>query len=44
VGEIIERFRPELIDVLSRLEAAPGKKDPALLKSFFKAVVTGSAT
>jgi indole-3-glycerol phosphate synthase/phosphoribosylanthranilate isomerase len=44
VGEIIERFRPELIDVLSRLEAAPGKKDPALLKSLFRAIAAGSAT
>jgi indole-3-glycerol phosphate synthase/phosphoribosylanthranilate isomerase len=36
IGEIVERFRPELVDPSTRLEAAPGKKDPALVRSFFR--------
>ncbi|MBN2351684.1 MAG: bifunctional indole-3-glycerol phosphate synthase/phosphoribosylanthranilate isomerase [Spirochaetales bacterium] len=36
IGEIVERFRPELVDPSTRLEAAPGKKDPSLVKEFFR--------
>jgi indole-3-glycerol phosphate synthase / phosphoribosylanthranilate isomerase len=35
VADMITRFRPELIDALSGLESAPGKKNPTLLKTFF---------
>ncbi|TAH53880.1 MAG: bifunctional indole-3-glycerol phosphate synthase/phosphoribosylanthranilate isomerase [Treponema sp.] len=34
----IEEFEPELIDASSGLESGPGKKDPALLKSFFREI------
>lgn len=34
----IEEFEPELIDASSGLESAPGKKDPLLLKSFFREI------
>jgi indole-3-glycerol phosphate synthase/phosphoribosylanthranilate isomerase len=35
VGRLIRRFHPELLDASSRLEAAPGVKDPRLLARFF---------
>ena len=38
VSGIIRRFLPELIDASSRLEEFPGRKNPELLKSFFKEV------
>jgi indole-3-glycerol phosphate synthase/phosphoribosylanthranilate isomerase len=38
IREIIDRYRPELVDASSRLEAAPGKKDPGLLKDYFKEI------
>ena len=38
VGEIIERFTPELIDASSGLEDSPGRKDPARLASFFEEI------
>jgi indole-3-glycerol phosphate synthase/phosphoribosylanthranilate isomerase len=38
VEEIIEKFNPELIDMSSRLEAAPGKKDRKKLKELFKII------
>jgi len=38
VRAYIEEFSPELIDASSGLEAGPGKKDPALLKQFFKEI------
>lgn len=38
VGEAISRYRPELIDASSRLESAPGRKDPEKLKDFFREV------
>jgi indole-3-glycerol phosphate synthase/phosphoribosylanthranilate isomerase len=38
VTEVIRRFSPELIDASSRLEKAPGKKDPKIVKAFIKAV------
>jgi len=36
VRSLIDEFAPELVDASSGLEAAPGKKDHALLKSFFR--------
>ncbi len=41
VREICETFSPELLDASSRLESAPGIKDPARLKSFFKEIGRG---
>ncbi len=38
VRALVRRFRPELIDASSRLEAGPGVKDPALLARFFREV------
>ncbi|MFP4566218.1 MAG: bifunctional indole-3-glycerol phosphate synthase/phosphoribosylanthranilate isomerase [Spirochaetaceae bacterium] len=38
VGEIITRHRPELIDASSLLEAEPGRKDHAKLKTFFEEI------
>jgi len=34
----IERWRPELVDASSGLEASPGRKDPAKLRHFFKEI------
>jgi indole-3-glycerol phosphate synthase/phosphoribosylanthranilate isomerase len=42
VREKVARFRPELIDASSLLEASPGVKDPKKLKLFFEEV--GRAT
>jgi len=36
VRSLIDEFAPELVDASSGLESAPGKKDHALLKSFFR--------
>ncbi len=38
VADAVSRYRPELIDASSRLESAPGRKDPGKLKDFFKEV------
>jgi phosphoribosylanthranilate isomerase len=38
VGEAIAALRPRVVDVASGVESAPGKKDPALLEAFFRAV------
>ncbi|MEJ2664464.1 MAG: bifunctional indole-3-glycerol phosphate synthase/phosphoribosylanthranilate isomerase, partial [Spirochaetia bacterium] len=38
ITDIIRRFEPELVDAASRLEAAPGKKDPDLLTTYFKEI------
>jgi indole-3-glycerol phosphate synthase/phosphoribosylanthranilate isomerase len=38
IREAIETYHPELIDVSSRLEAEPGRKDPEKLKRFFAEV------
>ncbi len=38
VRQCIDELRPELIDASSGLEAAPGKKDHVLLKSFFREI------
>ena len=35
VRETIERYQPELLDASSRLEEAPGKKDPKKLRRYF---------
>ncbi len=35
VREVVEAYRPELIDASSRLEAGAGRKDHTLLKRFF---------
>ncbi len=42
VAAVVRRWNPELIDASSRLESAPGRKDPALLKAFFAALPTES--
>ncbi|MFO8041560.1 MAG: bifunctional indole-3-glycerol phosphate synthase/phosphoribosylanthranilate isomerase, partial [Alkalispirochaeta sp.] len=36
VAEVVATHQPELIDASSRLEAEPGRKDPTLLRQFFK--------
>ncbi len=38
VREIINKFNPELIDISSKLEATPGKKDHAKLRELFKII------
>ncbi len=38
IGEIVERFQPELVDLSSSLEKFPGKKDPLKLREFFRAI------
>ena len=38
VAEAILRYRPELIDASSKLESAPGEKDPAKLERFFQEI------
>ncbi len=38
VGAALDAYRPELVDASSRLESEPGRKDPALLKSYFKEI------
>ncbi len=38
IAERIERWRPELVDASSGLEASPGRKDPALLRRYFKEI------
>jgi indole-3-glycerol phosphate synthase/phosphoribosylanthranilate isomerase len=35
ISEIVSRFKPELIDASSGLEAEPGRKDPEKLRHFF---------
>jgi phosphoribosylanthranilate isomerase len=37
VGEAVRRVRPPAIDVSSGVEAAPGRKDPALIRAFIEA-------
>ena len=40
VGEAVAAARPFAVDTASGTEAAPGRKDPALLTAFFRAVAT----
>ena len=42
VGLAIDLVRPLAVDVSGGVEAAPGKKDPALLRAFFAAVSDAS--
>jgi phosphoribosylanthranilate isomerase len=43
VGQAIEVARPFAVDTASGTEAAPGRKDPAKLKAFFRAVEAADA-
>jgi phosphoribosylanthranilate isomerase len=38
VGEAIDTVHPFAVDTASGTEAAPGRKDPAKLQAFFRAV------
>jgi indole-3-glycerol phosphate synthase/phosphoribosylanthranilate isomerase len=38
VGAAIAEYRPELVDASSRLEAEKGRKDPALMETYFKEI------
>ncbi len=38
VGEAIARVRPDIVDVSSGVESAPGTKDPQLMRAFVDAV------
>jgi phosphoribosylanthranilate isomerase len=38
VGEAIETLRPWGVDVVSGVEASPGKKDPEKVRAFVRAV------
>ncbi|MEQ1940999.1 phosphoribosylanthranilate isomerase [Mesorhizobium sp. VNQ89] len=38
IGEALRRVRPAGIDISSGVESAPGVKDPALIRRFFRAV------
>jgi phosphoribosylanthranilate isomerase len=38
VRQVIEACRPRMVDVCSRVESAPGKKDPKLLRRLFEEV------
>jgi indole-3-glycerol phosphate synthase/phosphoribosylanthranilate isomerase len=42
VAAVVARWRPELIDASSRLEAAPGEKDPAAVTRFFAGVAAAN--
>jgi indole-3-glycerol phosphate synthase/phosphoribosylanthranilate isomerase len=41
VREICGLYSPELVDASSRLESAPGIKDPVKLSTFFKEIGCG---
>ena len=43
VGEAIEAARPFAVDSASGTEAEPGRKDPAKLEAFFRAVEAADA-
>ena len=43
VGEAIEKARPFAVDVASGTEAEPGRKDPAKLEAFMRAVAAADA-
>lgn len=38
VGEAVRRLRPDVVDVSSGVEEAPGRKDPAAVRRFIEAV------
>jgi phosphoribosylanthranilate isomerase len=40
VRAVIDEFQPELIDVSSGVESAPGVKDPRLIHNLFKEIST----
>lgn len=40
VGEIMDRYRPELVDASSLLEASKGRKDAGKLEAFFREIAT----
>lgn len=42
VAERVARYRPELLDVSSGIEARPGRKDPVALERFFAAVANAA--
>jgi phosphoribosylanthranilate isomerase len=44
VGQAIAAVRPFAVDTASGTEAAPGRKDPAKLQAFFRAVEQADAT
>jgi phosphoribosylanthranilate isomerase len=43
VGQAIEQARPFAVDTASGTESAPGRKDPAKLEAFFRAVKAADA-
>jgi phosphoribosylanthranilate isomerase len=44
VRQVVADLRPFAVDVCSRVESAPGKKDPQLLRQLFEEVRNGQAT
>jgi phosphoribosylanthranilate isomerase len=44
VTEAVRRARPAVVDVSSGVERAPGRKDPALVRAFIRAVRDGAMT
>ena len=40
IRRYLEEFSPELVDVSSSLESAPGKKDGTLIASFFREIAS----
>ena len=35
IGDVVDRYHPELVDASTRLEIEPGRKDPQKLKTYF---------
>jgi len=44
VAEAIGRTRPDVVDVSSGVESAPGRKDPGLVRRFMEGVALGART